>query len=174
MATISAKTRLPVTGEADGWLRVKLKDRPAYLRTRDLEVSSNRTRSTGQYDVHLSISPPAIEVVGRISQTDQDSISNSGTARGDDGVRDLYITVVNPSRNLFARREKVFFQAAKDSAMPSMDFAADIPLTPGNNLIEIHARRDEDVVGTERMWVLCTKGLEEARAKERERVAQAR
>lgn len=174
VASLPSRSKVQVTGTADGWIRVRLADRPAFVRAGEFEIQTGKSRASTPFEAHLSISPPQIEVLGRLSQTDNDSISISGSAKGEEGVQDLYITVVNPSRDIFARREKVFFQAAEDPSNSRMDFAADIPLTPGNNLIEIHARRDEDVVGTHRMWVLCTKGLEEARAAERARVAKAR
>lgn len=174
VASVPATSTLPVTGRSEGWLRVKLKDRPAFIPAQGLEVQSGRARRSTPHTLHFAISPPQIEVVGRVSQTEQDHIAISGSAVGENGVKDLFITVVNPSRDIFARREKVFFQAATDEQATKLDFAATIPLTPGNNLIEIHARKDEDVVGTHRMWVLSTKGLEEAREQERKRVAQAR
>jgi carboxyl-terminal processing protease len=174
VASVPPKSTLPVTGQADGWLRVQLKDRPAFVPAEGLTLQDSRPRRSTPHTLHFAISPPQVEVVGRVSQTDQDHLSISGSAIGENGVKDLFITVVNPSRNIFARREKVFFQAASDESATKLDFAATIPLTPGNNLIEIHARKDEDVVGTHRMWVLSTKGLEEAREQERKRVAQAR
>jgi carboxyl-terminal processing protease len=64
----------------------------------------------------------------------------SGTATDDEAVRDVYISVYNPSRNLFGSQEKVFYQAADRPEDRSLEFAADIPLTPGNNIIEIRAR----------------------------------
>ena len=43
---------------------------------------------------------------------------------------------------------------------------ATIPLTPGNNIIEVRARETDDVIATKQMWVLRTSGLKEARASE--------
>jgi carboxyl-terminal processing protease len=80
-------------------------------------------------------------------------------------VRDVFITVYNPSRDLFGEVEKVFYVANKDGASGKLDFSAEVPLTPGNNLVEIHARQNDEVVATKRMWVLRTSGLAEARAK---------
>ncbi len=174
VASVPPASTLSVTGRAEGWLRVQLKDRPAFIAAEGLTVQDGRARRSTPHTLHFAISPPQIEVVGRVSQTEQDHIAISGSALGENGVKDLFITVVNPSRDIFARREKVFFQAAPDASTTKLDFAATIPLTPGNNLIEIHARKDEDVVGTHRMWVLSTKGLEEAREQERQRVAKAR
>ena len=44
--------------------------------------------------------------------------------------------------------------------------SAEVPLMPGNNIIDIRARENGEVVSRKRMWVLRTSGLEEARAGE--------
>jgi carboxyl-terminal processing protease len=62
--------------------------------------------------------------------------------------------------------EKVFYVASPDPTTGKLEFDTEVALTPGNNLVEIHARQDEEVVATKRMWVLRTSGLAEARAKE--------
>jgi carboxyl-terminal processing protease len=49
-----------------------------------------------------------------------------------------------------------------------LEFAADVPLTPGNNLVEIHARENDAIEGTHRLWVLRTSGLAEARLAEKQ------
>ena len=68
--------------------------------------------------------------------------------------------------DLFANRAKVFYQASTEPGLGKLDFDAKVPLTPGNNLIEIYAREGDEVIATRRMWVLRTSGLAEARAKE--------
>jgi carboxyl-terminal processing protease len=112
----------------------------------------------------FAVSPPKIALVGAVTQTDADRVHISGVASDDEAVRDVYISVYNPSRNLFGSQEKVFYQAAADPKTGRLEFAADIPLTPGNNIIEIRARENEDVAATKQMWVLRTSGLKEARA----------
>jgi carboxyl-terminal processing protease len=99
-----------------------------------------------------------------VTQTDADRVHISGVATDDESVRDVYISVYNPSRNLFGSQEKVFYQAAADPKARKLEFAADIPLTPGNNIIEIRVRESDDIAATKQMWVLRTSGLKEARA----------
>lgn len=154
------------TGKADGWYRVDLGDAGgAFVRAEDVEVANRRPAKSPTTEPLLAVSPPRIKLIGDVTQTDQESLHISGTATDDEAVRDVYITVYNPARNLFGDREKVFYQASADPASGKLEFAADVPLTPGNNLIEINAREDEDVIGVKRMWVLRTSGLAEARAK---------
>ena len=115
----------------------------------------------------FSVSPPHIELAAFTPQTASESITISGTAIDGEQVRDVYITVYNPSRNLFGSAEKVYYEAAVDPTTGRLEFSAEVPLQPGNNIIDIHARENEQVTGVERMWVLRTSGLAEARAAEK-------
>src|SRR5690606_25948971 len=110
--------------------------------------------------------PPRISLLGAVTQTDGESVNLSGIATDDEALRDLFIIVTNPSRNLFGHGQKVFYQANGAPRNGRLEFAAEVPLTPGNNLIEVHARQNDDIVAIRRMWVLRTSGLTEARAKQ--------
>lgn len=163
VARAEAGSALKVLGVADGWYRVELDSkRFAFARASEVKPGpAGKPRITER----LAISPPKITLVGgAVTHTDTDRVHISGLASDDEAVRDVYISVFNPSRNLFGSQEKVFYQAAADPKTGRLEFAADIPLTPGNNIIEIRAREDDDVVATKQMWVLRTSGLKEARA----------
>jgi carboxyl-terminal processing protease len=154
-------------GIVSGWTKVDLgKDRFAYAKSQQLEDYGKAPRKPGKHEDVYLVSPPEITLSTTQQQTDGETVHISGTAHDPHGVRDLYITVVNPSRDLFGRAEKVFYQASARPEDGKLDFAADIPLSPGNNLIQIVAREDEEVIGTKRMWVLRTSGLDEARMAE--------
>jgi len=137
---------------------------PASSATPPRESAVPRLRETTIEPFCTTISPPRIALVGAVTQTDGDRVHISGTATDEEAVRDVYISVYNPARNLFGSAEKVFYQAASDPKTGRLEFAADIPLTPGNNIIEIRARENDDVAATKQMWVLRTSGLKEARA----------
>ncbi len=56
---------------------------------------------------------------------------------GDPGqLRDVFI---------FVNDQKVFFQVAPDPKVGRIDFTADVPLKPGNNLVTVFARSDEEL-----------------------------
>jgi carboxyl-terminal processing protease len=168
VARAGGGTKFATTGRFEGWYRVDLgKDGFAFAQAEDVEPLTRRVPRSGRHEPVLHISPPRIALVGAMTQTDETSIHLGGVATDEDAVRDVYITVANPSRTLFGNREKVFYQAAPRPESGKLEFAADVPLTPGNNLIEIHAREDDEVVATRRMWVLRTSGLAEARTKQR-------
>ena len=163
VARVEAGGALKLLGVADGWYRVELDSkRFAFARASDMKPGGAAGKP--KISERLAISPPKIALIGAVTTTDADRVHISGLASDDEAVRDVYISVYNPSRNLFGSQEKVFYQAAADPKTGRLEFAADIPLTPGNNIIEIRARENEDVAATKQMWVLRTSGLKEARA----------
>ena len=169
VARVDKGAVFPVTGTSDGWLRLSLgKDLFAFAHERDTEARAAAPKQPSKFERVLEVSPPTITIVNGVTQTDQKEVHLSGVAADDQAVRDIYITVANPSRDLFGRQQKVFYQAAASPKDGRLEFAADIPLTPGNNFVQIHARENDEVVGVKTMWVLRTSGLTEARAKERE------
>ena len=163
VARAEAGSALKVLGVADGWYRVEL-DGKRFAFAKATDVKPGPASGKPKISEVLAISPPKIALVGAVTQTEADRVHISGVATDDEAVRDVYISVYNPSRNLFGSQEKVFYQAAADPKTGRLEFAADIPLTPGNNIIEIRARENEDVAATKQMWVLRTSGLKAARA----------
>lgn len=167
IARAEAGAKFKSTGVAGDWVRLELGEGEiAFARKGQLSESSGRAKAKPKHV--LEVSPPQITLMGTVTQTEDETISLSGKATDDEAVRDVFITVFNPARNMFGSREKVFYQASTDPESGSLEFAADVPLTPGNNLIEVRARENDDVVAVRRMWVLRTSGLTEARAKDAE------
>lgn len=161
--------RFRATGHTSEWIRVDIGDGGfAFVRKAQVEDAKGKVKTPGDYQPVLEVSPPKISLTGAVTQTDDTSLQLSGSVSDETRVQDVYITVANPSRDLFAKREKVFYEASPTPESGSLDFSAEIPLTPGNNLLEIYAREDDEVVAVRRMWVLRTSGLAEARAKETE------
>lgn len=168
VATAAAGARFAVAAKTPGWVRVDLGDgHSAFAKENEVSTGKAPGKPSAVQTVY-EVSPPRISLTGAVTQTDSESLHFSGVADDEDAVRDVFITVFNPSRNLFGSREKVFYQASTDPKSGKLEFAADVPLTPGNNIIEVHARQNDDVVAIRRMWVLRTSGLSEARAKEAE------
>ena len=168
VAQVAKGTVMPIVAEGDGWLRVHLDGGVmAFAKSSDVSRSGGNAKAPAA-DPFYEVSPPKIRLDGGITQTEEESITLEGTASDEHGLRDVFITVYNPSRNLFGDREKVYYVASPDPASGELKFSADVPLTPGNNIIEVHARQNDDVVAIKRMWVLRTSGLAEARAADAE------
>ncbi|PRQ04076.1 putative CtpA-like serine protease [Enhygromyxa salina] len=171
VAEASDGARFTCTGSTkDGWHQVELgKGQLGYVKDSEVELDGSAPRKPGKAAAVYAVSPPRIELSSGIAgQTAAETITVSGTAVDGEQVRDVYITVYNPSRNLFGSAEKVYYEASQDPTTGRLEFSAEVPLQPGNNIIDIHARENEQVTGVERMWVLRTSGLAEARAAEKQ------
>ena len=164
-----AGERFRVNGQTGGWVRLDLGDGGfAFATVDEVEETKGKGKAAGRHTPVLEVSPPKISLQGAVTQTEAEALSLSGTIGDETRVQDMFVTVANPSRDLFAKREKVFYEASASPESGQLDFSAEVPLTPGNNIIEIFARENDDVVAIKRMWVLRTSGLAEARAKEAE------
>jgi len=166
LAQVASGTKLAATAKADGWYRVSIGDHGfAFVRAGDVTTGGSAPAKADKHTLVFAVSPPIVTLQSEPTKTDGETVALSGVASDDEAVRDVFITVYNPSRDLFGEVEKVFYVASADSKSGKLDFSAEVPLTPGNNLVEIHARQNDEVVATKRMWVLRTSGLAEARAK---------
>ncbi len=164
VARSKAGTKFKLLGQTETWYRVQVDNsQHAFLRKSAGQVVKS-AGGKAKVDPVFDVSPPQISLVSPSTSTQGESIQIKGTASDGEAVRDVYITVTNPSRNLFGGAEKVYYQANPNPQNGSLAFTADIPLTPGNNRIEIIARENEEVTARKQMWVLRTSGLAEARA----------
>ena len=165
IARAEAGAQFASLGSAGGWHKLDLgKGQVAFVREDALTLEGKAPRKAGKSSVVYSVSPPTVRLDAVPGQTAATTLTIAGTALDDRRVQDLYVTVYNPARNLFGNPEKVYYQANPDPSTGQLRFSADVPLTPGNNLIEIVARENGQVSGYQRMWVLRTSGLAEARA----------
>jgi carboxyl-terminal processing protease len=166
VATAAAGERFRATGNSGEWVRLELGDGGfAFAHRKDFDEDAGKVKAPTVEPV-LGVSPPVIALTGTVTQTDEAELDLGGSITDETRVQDVFVTVVNPSRDLFANREKVFYLASSEPGAGKLDFQATVPLTPGNNLIEVYAREGDEVIATKRMWVLRTSGLAEARAKE--------
>ncbi len=164
VARTTSDTTFKLLGQSESWYRIQVeKGRHAFVR-KPLAEPTKKTGGRVKVEPVFDVSPPQITLTSPSTRTDGESIQISGAASDGEAVRDIYITVTNPSRNLFGTAEKVYYQANQNPQNGNLAFTADIPLTPGNNRIEIIARENEEVTARKQMWVLRTSGLAEARA----------
>lgn len=168
IATAPTGAKLKATGLlGQDWIRVDTGGGGlAFVRSDAVHELDRVPRQSTAVEHTFAVTPPKIVLNNTVTTTEDTSITIQGTAIDGEEVRDIYFVVNNPSRDLFGRGEKVFYQAARDPKTGKLEFNAEVPLTPGNNLIEIHARQNDNVTAVNRMWVLRTSGLAEARAKD--------
>jgi carboxyl-terminal processing protease len=138
---------LPVTGRVGDFVRVEWqKGRTAFAASADVEQARGGKLSGGVVEIwqrqppRITLSPDPTRGAPVVTS---DRIHIQGSAAVPAGVpgahtklRDVFI---------FANEQKVFFKVVPAAGGSSkMDFAADVPLKPGNNVLTVFAREDEE------------------------------
>ena len=90
----------------------------------------------------IARSPPVVVLGSRIGGTfvESDSIEVQGVVRDDQAIKDLVV---------YVNGTKIFYRAvSSDETQSTVEFALEVALEDGNNLIEIVARDTEDLLGS--------------------------
>ena len=137
---------LPVTGRAGDMVRVEWqKGRVGFAAGADVEPA--RGKASGVVAEVWQRQPPRIVltpdpargapvVTGEKIHVEGSASVPPGVAGAHTRLRDVFI---------FANEQKVFFKVVPEAGGSTrMDFAADVPLKPGNNVITVFAREDEE------------------------------
>ncbi len=98
------------------------------------------------------VTPPLLTVQAPTITTG-DTVHVTGHVSDDRVVRDVYVRVWN--RNAKTPMKKVFYQPnALAGDRSKMDFAADVPLWPGSNMVQVFARESNEVQSLQTVVVL--------------------
>jgi len=133
---------LPVQGRYGDALRVEWqKGRFGFVSASEVEQAEGK--ASGQVSEVWQNVPPRIALAPDPAKgalvVDGERLRVEGLATVASGargrLRDLFV---------FVNDQKVFFKLAPDATTSKLDFAADVPLKPGNNTITVFAREDED------------------------------
>jgi carboxyl-terminal processing protease len=155
IATAKKGTVLPVLGRVGDFVKVEWqKGRVGFARAPEVERTG--ARPTGAAVEVWQREPPRIafapDPAGGAPVVEADKLHLHGSAYVPDGppgattrLRDVFI---------FANEQKVFFKVVPATgAATKMDFAADVPLKPGNNVITVFAREDEEFQSRRTIYV---------------------
>ncbi len=96
--------------------------------------------------------PPMIALASKNLETGSDTYKLAGSATDEQHVEDVYIFVSNDAAKV--ERRKVFYlsnRGGKDGKL--LDFATDVPLWPGSNMITVVARSSAQVKSSKTMFV---------------------
>ncbi|HEY2900888.1 MAG TPA: MXAN_5808 family serine peptidase [Polyangia bacterium] len=143
-----------VTGKLGAFTRVDLDNgRSAFVATADTSAGGT---PHGAIRPEWQVTPPLLTVVAPTVTTGE-SVHVTGHVSDDKVVRDVYIRVWN--RNAKTAMRKVFYQPNTPTGDRSkMDFAADVPLWPGSNMVQVFARESNDVQSLQTVVVLKRSG----------------
>ena len=107
----------------------------------------------GAFTQAWNSTPPMITLATKAQDIiSADSYKLAGNATDEQHVEDVYVLVSNQQAKIETR--KVFYRSnrgGKDGKL--LDFAADVPLWPGSNMITVVARSNSEVRSTKTMYV---------------------
>ncbi len=138
---------LPVTGRVGDFFRVEWqRGRAAFAASADVEPAHGG-KPSGSISEVWQREPPRIAlapdpargapvVTGEKIHIEGSASVPAGVPGARTRLRDVFI---------FANEQKVFFKVVPEASGSSkMDFAADVPLKPGNNVVTVFVREDEE------------------------------
>jgi carboxyl-terminal processing protease len=133
-----------VLGRFNGWVKVKLGQAGARVGfVPEASVAAGGSGSSA-FAPFWHSTPPLITLQTKAADTGANTYRLQGTVSDETHVEDVYIFVDNKTSKIENR--KVFYRSnrgGKDGK--TVDFAADLPLWPGSNLVTIVARENADV-----------------------------
>jgi carboxyl-terminal processing protease len=106
----------------------------------------------GQFNQVWNSTPPMIALNLQGLETTASTYKLSGAVSGEQHVEDVYIFVSNQSSKIESR--KVFYRSnrgGKDGKQ--LEFATDLPLWPGSNMVTVVARASSEVRSVKTMYV---------------------
>jgi len=106
----------------------------------------------GSFTQTWNSTPPAIALVAKNLETSAETFKLQGTASDEQHVEDVYVFVSNARAKIEGR--KVYYRSNRGGANErAIDFATDIPLWPGSNLVTVVARTSAEVKTTSYLYV---------------------
>ena len=143
-------TTFKLSGKLGNYERVDVDgNRSAFIAAADVRQGGT---AHGTMKPEWQVTPPVLTVTAPTVATG-DTVHIKGHASDDKLVRDVYARVWN--RNAKIPVKKVFYQPNRMTGdRTKLDFEADIPLSPGSNLVQVFARESNDVQSLHTVVVL--------------------
>ena len=115
------------------------------------QVSAGGTGS-GTFTQTWNSTPPKIAITTKTLETTNETFRLSGNVSDEQHVEDVYIFVSNSRAKIDSR--KVFYRSNRGSKEErALDFATDLPLWPGTNLVTVVARSNSEVKSTKYLYI---------------------
>jgi carboxyl-terminal processing protease len=107
---------------------------------------------TSPFTATYNTTPPLINLTSKSLETRGDNFKLQGTVTDELRVEDVYIFVSNPTAKVESK--KVFYRSNRGAKNErTLDFASDLPLWPGSNMVTIVARENNDVRSVKTVYV---------------------
>jgi len=135
--------RFALTGKIGAFSRVEVSPgRPAFVRGSAVRAVGKSSRGKPGFQPVWPVTPPLLAVRAPTVVT-APSVAVKGVASDDKAVRDVFIKVWNRDAKLPAK--KVFYKRNDGASPHKLPFAADVPLWPGSNLVQVFVRETNEV-----------------------------
>jgi carboxyl-terminal processing protease len=141
------------TGKIGDFDRIEIEPgRPAFVAMADLSRGGSGSPS---FRTEWDATPPVLTVTAP-SMVSGNTVHLKGVATDNTEVKDLYVRVWNRESKLPPK--KVFYLPNKGEKT-RLSFETDVPLWPGNNLIQVFAREGNEVQSVQTLMVLQRSGV---------------
>ncbi|MGE0551491.1 MAG: MXAN_5808 family serine peptidase [Kofleriaceae bacterium] len=141
-----------VLGTFGGYTKVKLDAAGTKVGFLPASALSNGGKGNTPFTPSWNSTPPVISLNLKGLNTTADTYKLTGTITDEQHVEDVYIFVSNQGAKVDSR--KVFYQSNRGGKDPKLlEFASDLPLWPGSNMVTIVARANSEVVSRKSMFV---------------------
>jgi carboxyl-terminal processing protease len=139
-----------VLGTFGPWTKVKLgASKVGFIAT---AAAAPGGSGAGSFLPNWATTPPMISLATKNLATTADTYKVQGQVSDETHVEDVYVFVSNQTAKIEGR--KVFYQSNRGGKNgKQLDFAADVPLWPGSNMITVVARENSDVRSVKTMFV---------------------
>ena len=139
-------------GTFGSWTKVKLNaggSKVGFLPSSALAAGGS---GSGSFTPVWNSTPPAISLNLKGLETSAETYKLSGAVTDETHVEDVYIFVSNPRAKIDSR--KVFYRSNRGGKDPrALDFATELPLWPGSNMVTVVARANSEVRSVKTMYV---------------------
>lgn len=142
-----------ITGTLNGWLRVKVADRHAFMPISAVTVKTRSTRSKPVIRTLWEVIPPQINVFNPPRVASASHVVLRGQAHHSVKIDDLFVRVSNSKAKIY--EQKVFYASNRGGSDPRrLSFSARVPLVAGKNIVEVVARENDRVTATSVIVIL--------------------
>jgi carboxyl-terminal processing protease len=141
-----------VLGIYNQWAKVKLNQGGSKVGFIPQSALVQGGSGSSSFTPYWNSTPPSIALATKNLDTNANSFKLMGSVSDESHVEDVYIFVANHGAKIDNR--KVFYRSnrgGKDKKL--LDFAADLPLWPGSNMVTIVARENSEVRSVKTLYL---------------------
>ncbi len=142
----------PTLGTFGPYTKVKLNAGGSRIGFVPTSLLTSGGSGTGTYTASWNSTPPVIALTTKALETSAETYKLTGAITDETHVEDVYIFVSNQRAKIDSR--KVFYRSNRGGANQKLlDFATDLPLWPGSNMVTVVARSSSEVRSVKTMYV---------------------